>query len=224
MRRFLFILIINFIYCQDFTVDGNLRIEGNVIYSDNSSQSTAFFSGINGVAEFENNSTWTVPSGIRKIRIQAVGGGQGGGSNGMYGSSPCGTNGKGGSAGGYIHAVIDVIPGEVLIISIGEGGLGTDIANTNGAFGGNTSINNEAGSILINAEGGGSDISGSIIIGSGFIRNGEIINGSNRTAGEPSSPNFGDDFGYGGVGTECISNAVPWFPGNGKPGYLLINW
>lgn len=221
MKNIIILIIINFVYGQDFTVDGNLRVEGNVIYSDNSSQSTASFSGINGVAEYENSATWTVPAGIHKILVQMIGAGGGGSANGLYQGPPCGTNGQGGNGGGYVHAVVNVTPGETLTINIGAGGQAATVANSYGDPGGNTNIINEAGSVLAVAEGGGNGSSGSINDGVGYIRNGY---GSSHEGGLPNAVDFGFDYGKGGNGTTCSGNTVNNPNEDGNSGYLLLYW
>lgn len=78
-----------------------------------------------GVYEF------TVPAGIKKIKIDAAGAGGGSGGNGKYenggpGSSlkMCMANGTGGGAGATYHKVVDVTPGQKITITVGKKGVG----------------------------------------------------------------------------------------------------
>ena len=227
VKKIIVLMIMNIGFAQEVKVDGDLRVVGKVIFSDSTTLATSGFSGINGIAEFmSSTTTWTVPSGITKIRIQMVGAGAGGASNGLYQGASCGTNGMGGSAGGYVHAVVPVIPGKTLSIVIGSEGTGADAANTDGDPGGSTSITNHEGTILAIAYGGGvsgTGSSGTINEGIGFIRNGG--GGEKPTAGLINTIDFGRGYGNGGIGSLCGGgNVVQAPPGNGKAGYLLMNW
>ena len=66
-----------------------------------------------------NKQTYTVPSGIGRIFVQMWGAG---GSSGRYQA-----NKDAGGAGGYAEGYIDVVPGQKLIIGVGETTNGTDI-------------------------------------------------------------------------------------------------
>ncbi|MBZ0158352.1 MAG: hypothetical protein K8I29_19315, partial [Alphaproteobacteria bacterium] len=78
---------------------------------------------------------WTVPAGVSKIYVTLVGGGGGGG--GPY-SNP---GGGGGGAGGYIYkAQVMATAGDVLTVTVGPGGSGTNTTAGNGSAGGNTTL------------------------------------------------------------------------------------
>ena len=203
-------MILNIGFAQDFEVDGNLRVEGNIIFSDSTVQNTVATPtpGINGVAEFTSSTTWTVPSGITKIRIQMIGGGEGGASNGLYGGAACGTTGKGGSAGGYVHTVVPVIPGETLTIVVGSGGAAASVANTYGDSGGNSSITNQAGSVLAISYGGGNGSSGLINDGIGFIR--VVESGCYPNPGQANSIDFGFVYAFNNNFRFGIHFQQPW--------------
>jgi hypothetical protein len=77
---------------------------------------------------FASSGTWTCPAGVTQIMVQLWGGAGGGGANGGYYTGNnnqwyCGCGGKGGN-GGYNMAIIDVIPGNIYTINIGNGGNG----------------------------------------------------------------------------------------------------
>ena len=59
--------------------------------------------GINGMAYFTASTVWTIPSGVSKIRIIAIGAGGGGAGGHFNGVSPVAgtTNTGGGGGGGY---------------------------------------------------------------------------------------------------------------------------
>ena len=88
--------------------------------------------------------TWTVPTGVTKIKVTVIGGGGGGGS--VIGAQQ---GGGGGGAGGYCEAYMTVTSGSVISYSVGAGGgAGTD--------GGASTFNGSAVSV---AGGGGGSIS-----------------------------------------------------------------
>ena len=72
--------------------------------------------------------TFTVPSGVHLILVEAWGGGGGGG------ASVPGSSGGGGGGGGYARAVLPVTPGNTFPVLVGGGG-GT-FPNASGGFGG----------------------------------------------------------------------------------------
>jgi hypothetical protein len=68
-------------------------------------------------------SGWTVPAGITSITVTVVaGGGGGGGSGTQYG--PGGGGGGGGAGGAIFNATMPVLAGELLRITVGDGGQG----------------------------------------------------------------------------------------------------
>ena len=93
---------------------------------------------------FTSSGSFTVPAGITRIRIDAIGGG-GGGAALPSGSCPAGPGG--GSSGCLQSTTVDVTPGAVLTISIGDGGT----VDTAGAA---TSVS--IGSTMLVSAGGGS--------------------------------------------------------------------
>jgi len=108
-----------------------------------------------GQIVFTSNASWTVPTGVFKISMVAVGGGGGGG--GVYSSG--GRSGSGGAGGelGYANDVT-VTPGEVLTIATGAAGLG-GARNANGQGGGASSVLRQA-TTLLSAIGGGAGVFG----------------------------------------------------------------
>ena len=86
----------------------------------------------NRVDVFATSCSWTVPSGICNIFIEAWGPGGGGGGNG---DCCCCTQGTGGGSGGYVAAQITTVPGCVYTICGGSGGAYGCSACTNGGTG-----------------------------------------------------------------------------------------
>lgn len=89
--------------------------------------------------------SWTVPAGVRRVRLAIVGGGRGGqGGQGGTPSTP-GAGGGGGYPGGAIVVDLDVTPGQVLSGVIGAGGPRgpagySGSMGTTGTAGGNTTL------------------------------------------------------------------------------------
>lgn len=87
--------------------------------------------------------TWTVPPSVTKIRIRQWGAGGGGGSGGGGSGSANGGDGSNGGHGGYIEAIVNVTPGDIITMSHGvggSGGSGSSSAGNNGSAGGNSSV------------------------------------------------------------------------------------
>jgi hypothetical protein len=121
-----------------------------------------------GFQIFTSSQNWTVPPGVFKIKVLAIGGGGGGG--GGYSSTYVG---GGGASGGVAYAEMLVVPGTELSIAIGGGGSpGSGGASpTPGGAGGDTIINGPNGAALI-----------AVYHGNG---GGAATSSANGSAGEP---------------------------------------
>ncbi|WP_431281671.1 hypothetical protein ACQW02_20000 [Humitalea sp. 24SJ18S-53] len=191
---------------------------------------------LNGMAVYVANGSFTVPAGVRRIRGRGWGAG-GGGAGNINTSSGV----SGGGGGGYAEGYFDVVPGQVLAVTIGVAGVGgTNVVSGNGTVGGTTSLG-----ALLSATGGGpglySNASGGLGgVGSGGQLNiggdqggtaspvgGSYIGGYGGTAfcAAPAGPNIsgqglaGRFPGGGGSGSSANN-----FGGNGAPGYLIVEW
>ena len=89
---------------------------------------TSDYAGLYRVRAWTSNGTWNKPSGVTRIRVQAVGGGGGGTGHGEAGGS-----------GGYSEEYIDVTGISSVNITIGGGGGGVNYHNSAGN-GGTTSF------------------------------------------------------------------------------------
>lgn len=88
---------------------GPVNLTSGILYDDGSS----------GVDINDYPYEWTVPCGVTSIDVQMWGGGgAGGGQNGESNSA------GGGDAGMYVSATYNVVPGEVISVDMGEGGVG----------------------------------------------------------------------------------------------------
>lgn len=85
------------------------------------------------IAAFRESGTFIVPANVSKIIAQVWGGGGGGGG----GSGPLA--GGGGGGGAYALQLLDVRPGQQLLVKIGQGGAG-GLLNVSGSAGGETCV------------------------------------------------------------------------------------
>lgn len=99
----------------DVTDLGNVALETWVTAVLAGYQTTT--NSLSTIATFNSSSSFTVPAGVTKVRVQVWGaGGSGGGStNQAY-------PGGGGGAGGYGTGVYPVTPGQVIPVTVGIGG------------------------------------------------------------------------------------------------------
>lgn len=122
-----------------------------VLFNDSSQQSTAFI-GYNA-SIFTSSSTFTVPAGVTKLKITAIGGGGGGG--GYTGQQPIPN--YGGSGGGCI-AIVTVTGGTTYTVTVGAGGAGKNWSipqqDGTGSNGGETWFGVNSGSKLVSCGGG----------------------------------------------------------------------
>lgn len=162
---------------------------------------------VEGVAKnrMKYTDTFTVPTGVSKVRITVIGGGGGGGRNsGPYYAS------SGGGGGGCSSAEYNVSAGDVLDITCGTGGPGgyPSGGTMQGINGGTTSVSASSGS------GGTGAISITAYGGTG----GNANNGSSSAGGQcpPISGSqlvSGTDRQYdGGTGGPGSAQAIGWGP------------
>lgn len=163
-------------------------------------------------------STFFVPLGVTELSAVTVGGGGGGRAT---------TSGGGGGEGGDLRwaASIPVTPGETLVVTVGEGGLGGNSA----VAGGETRIFRPDGTVLLSASGGGAGGTNSnqpsarsgtstpidLAAGVGGGNGGTIIPaGSTALTGGGGAGGYSGDGGIGGGG----GDAVPGGDGQGGAG------
>ena len=166
------------------------------------------------------SATFTVPSGVSKVRVTCIGAGGGGGNynNHYYG-------GKGGGGGCFASGEYDVTPGEVLNITVGAGGGGHKSGGYGGNGGSSSVTDNATGgsNIAVSAGGGsggyyqstGGDGASSHSVSGNKLISGSTVGGHGGNAGNGSSYAFGfgpEGYGSGGGG------AAGSFLGNGGQG------
>lgn len=154
-------------------------------------------------ATFVTDGTFTVPEGVTKIKVTAVGGGGGGGL--------ADASAGGGGGGACIIAIYTVTPGAEISITVGKGGVGApDAEGWTGADGTATVVGT-----LVTAPGGG---------GGGSWGEGGISGGTGGGKGATMDGNTGDGDGKGedgaiGIGgTSDFSGSWPAGGGGGSYG------
>ena len=166
-----------------------------------------------GFATFTSSGRFIVPAGVTELWISAVAGGGGGGSGSGGDSSFFGGGGGSGGAGeSIVKRKFTVVPGSVIDISIGAGGIGSIASTATGSAptaGGDTVIGDlirlHGGQPGVNA-GNGQNTAPGGGYGQGFPTgsyggDGNLSVGSGNGAPGASSP-FGGGGGAGRAGTD----------------------
>jgi len=162
---------------------------------------------------FTASGTFTVPTGVTKLKVRVWGGGGGGG-----GSTGTGSAASGGGGGGYCEGVATVTPGASIPIVIGTGGSAGSGSSAGGAA---TATTVAALSVTANGGGGGpgSSSGGTSVGGTGGTASG-LSFAVTGTVGSFGNNLGGTGLGGTGGGTFCSasSTAVGSFPGGGGGG------
>lgn len=98
--------------------------------------------------------SFTVPEGVHYLVLDAWGGGGGGG------YAQAGGSASGGAGGSAAHRVISVVPGQVIPIYVGAGGVGGTSVSPNGTAGGSTWVFSETNCFAEGGAGGAIGTSG----------------------------------------------------------------
>lgn len=106
-----------------------------VLYGDSTQQNTAYV-GQNYQA-FGSSGTFTVPTGITKIRVAVFSGG-GGGRGGILGSAATQASGGNGACG--VAIITGLTPGGTISVTVGSGGAGGAANGGAGSSGGTSSF------------------------------------------------------------------------------------
>ena len=209
--------------------------------------------GFNGIQEFTQSGTFTVPPGVTAILVELWGAGGGGGGGGdsacLVGISNAG-GGGGGGGGAYARAVVAVIPGATYNVVVGAGGTGGQpcLAGTTGAA---SQITDNASKVIASAIGGAGGGGGGAPPGVGGA-GGTGTNVIGRSGGSGGYEQVGYNLGNpnpinGGTGglppigsIQLPGGAASGGPGgyvdgesgvynpfngtNGQPGYVLITY
>jgi hypothetical protein len=191
-----------------------------------------------GIAEFTSTATWTVPENVDRIYVEIWGAGGGGGSSSNVGANYW-DDGGGGGSGGYVRAILNVIPEENLEMIVGIGGAKSVHPEqyATGSDGNATVINSQIKGILLSAAGGtgggvntstkravpGVGGTGVIYHGSGITRQGNSGLSRSRSPGGAIGGSIGS-YGAGGQGANNNVSQIGNYSTNGSNGYIYIEW
>jgi hypothetical protein len=167
--------------------------------------------------------TWTCPVGVYTVDAEVWGGGAGGfnyTSGPIAGVSPGGTDGAGGSSGGYSQGRLAVTPGNNYTVTVGAGGAGTTaLAGYNGQASGFASLSATGGSwsawVSTPGQGSGGDIN--IPGGMGFL-----VTSATGAVSQFGGLGWYGTYGFGGNAPRGGSGGQPYsagfWPGGGGGG------
>lgn len=230
---------LSFIFTQEFEIDGNLNVSGNLKFGTIDSLEQVIIelqtqlallqaSPTNGgIAEYTSNTNWTVPDGVHKIYAE-IWGGSGSGAGASYNFNMC--CGGGGGSGGYVRAIFPVSPGETLEINISDESSITGFRRENGDYIVYATSGEDgewgSGDNWEDTGNGGPGGTGYINEGIGIVRNG---NGGGRNCGgcpgcsggvggQPIQGSLASLAASGGSGGNCGSSNG----GSGGSGYIYI--
>jgi hypothetical protein len=185
----------------------------------------------NEVFDTAGNTTFTVPSGVSWLQVEAWGAGAGG--SGAVNASGNTYHGIGGGGGSYGKLVVPVTAGTSYAITVGQGGAAGQMG-ASGSAGGATSFGS-----LLTAPGGTAAGGGGLATGAGVVSfpggNGwggfEYVAGTGGSAGGGGG---GGGAGYPNHGTANTNGVAPGggggggFGGNpggaGAPGRVIVWW
>lgn len=169
---------------------------------------------------------FTIPENITTIVVTACGGGGGGGGGGGIPATGGTSHGGGGGAGGcgatIITTSIPVTPGEIISVTLGDGGtrvigsIGASTVAPTGGSGGLTTITCSAGTWSFPGAVGGNGGTGGAALSSGAGGQGNIANAQNIAVPLPTE---GGDGAPGSSGASVLSTTgQASIRSNGGPG------
>lgn len=177
-------------------------------------------------------STWSVPTGVTKIKVKVVGGGANG-SNGTIAYSSGGTAGGGG--GGYCEAFIDTSATTSIYYTIGGVSATSSIGNCiaggapavvdNSGIGGTGGVSS-GGYLNINGGPGGYPTNEEILFSGkgGDSPQGFGFGGRQFSSGSSANGLSGSGYGAGGSGVVDVVNGSIQTGGSGTAGIIIIEY
>ncbi len=181
-----------------------------------------------------NPSAFVVPAGVYSLNLEAVGGSGGGGGSGCARSTSIfavATSGFGGGGGGgeYGSMILNVNPGDIIGVTIGNagnagtGGVGAGTNGTAGTDGTTTIITINANVVLTVNGGKGGSGGAAVTCSSGCIGTNGLpgAGGTGSAAALVIAGTAGS--GNAGGGSAVVTNGVAVTGGNGAVGTLRIN-
>lgn len=184
---------------------------GNILTSNGTTWTSAApastFSGDSGQV-FTSNGTFTIPTGITKVKVTVVGGGGGGG--GSVSGCPTSTIGAAGGGGGAaIKYLTSLTPGNTLSVTVGAAGTAGTASPSAGGTGGTSQVASGTQTITtISATGGAGGATGS---SPGPGLGGVGSNGDLNIGGASATYNLGTGGSsiLGGGGASGYSSSFP---------------
>lgn len=143
----------------------------------------------NEKTEITASGSYTVPDGCTALMVEAIGGGGGGG--GASGTTSQAAAGGGGGAGSYGRAIMFVVPGDTVTITIGAAGTAGAATAGTGGTGGTTTV-------VYNAQ--------------------TVISASGGTGGVGMATGTAPEIVLGGTGGEATSSFATGTRGSGEHG------
>jgi hypothetical protein len=197
-----------------------------------------------GVRTFVTGANFTVPAGVTQVEVEVWGGG-----SGSYASARSGSVGipsGGGSGGGYARKrITDLIPGQIIAVTVGSGGAGGTAAGAAPSAGQSSSFGpyvSATGGLLnelatmanpLNGAakagyGTGGDVNLTGSAGQAGVLNQGGLGGGAPMGGAKNSGTFGvpgafPGGGAAGAGTGADS-ATPYDGAAGAPGFVVVRW
>ena len=192
--------------------------------------------GFNGIQEFTQSGTFTVPAGVTSALVErwGAGGGAGGACSFEVDDGYELAYGGSGGGGGYSRAVISLTPGATYSVTVGAGGLSNGVCGGVGNNGGASQISDGFSNVLASAGGGGGGGGASTNSSTGpggtggvgstgqnvIARSGTVGGGGGYNAPGPAgNPPAGSIQLPGGTGVGGTNFGL-----NGSPGYVLITF
>ncbi len=178
--------------------------------------------------------SFTIPQGVFTIWLSMRGGGGGGGGGGTgysgseYGTINGGTGGRGGNAQMVVKQEISVIPGHIIVVKVGVGGLaglGTGAPPIGGGSG-TSGTGGESSSFgpYLAVSGGGGGGGGAV---ADIYHGTDGANGANGTTYPTSlmaQPAIGGSGGSAGPSTLASRPTADRNGGEGQAGYVYAEW
>ena len=181
-------------------------------FTDGTVQTTApvSISSFSNMAVFSSSGTFTVPSGITKVKATVIGGGGGAASN-------SGAGGGGGGGGTGIDIISGLVPGASIVVTVGAGGAAYASGNGSAVGGGSSSFG-----AYVSATGGGGAVTSSAFTsysaapGIGGIGSGSLLN----IAGDAGSSQSGGSTFMGAGGLGAVAGRAYGGGGGATAGFL----
>jgi hypothetical protein len=168
------------------------------------------------------NGSFTVPTGIDEINVVAVAGGGGGGGGGQ---TTILVAGGGGGAGEIVQDFIDVVAGDVINYTAGDGGTGgANVSGgtaTSGGNGGDSTVSIGTNAAILTAQGGRGGVNGEDGGAGGAAGGtGAYAGGAGSSANPTAGGGGGGLFSAGVAGVQGAAEKA----GNGGTGYEYYSY